>query len=225
MAQKLSALRREEYGSRPARRIRQDGRLPAVLYKEGKHGDNLTVAERDFRRLLTSGEQIVTLEIDGTERRALLKEVQYDALGEHIMHVDFNELRVGQKVRVDVSVVAKGTPKGVAGGGVMTLLLHEVAVECLPESIPEKLEVLVDELEVGHTITVGQLKLPDNVKVLRPAEDPVVTMTARHEEEIAPPVGEAATALEPEVLTERKPTEEDAADESKSKDKGDKSKE
>lgn len=213
MAEKLNASVRPQTGTRAVKRLRREGRLPAIIYKEGQTGLNLTVAEREFRRLLQGGEQVVTLEIEGKERQALIKDVQYDALGEHLLHVDFNELKAGQKVRVEVPLALKGTAKGVTEGGALAISLHELEVECAPDAIPEKIEVMVDALEIGQTITVGELSLPEGVVTGRKADELVVSVTAPREEE-EEPAAEAveAGAAEPEVLTAKKPEDENKED-------------
>jgi len=199
----LDVKARELTGTRKVLKLRAEGLFPAVLYKEGKPGTNLSVEERAFNKVLHSGTRVVTLKWDGKQAQALIKAVQYDALGEMIMHVDFNELREGQKVRLKIPLTIKGSPKGSADGGVLNQPLHELEVECLPTAIPERISVDVDPLEIGQALHVSELKLPAGVTALNKGTDVVAACVEPREEEAAATPAEGAPT-EPEVLMEKK---------------------
>jgi len=212
MAHELKAQLRSEKGRHAANRLRRNDRIPAVIYAEGKVGTNLTIDRAEWLKVLASGTRVVTLKLDGGDKQALIKDVQYDALGEDVLHVDFNELRAGQKVRIAVALVTKGVPKGHTLGGVLQQPVHTLHVECLPAAIPEKIVLDVEPLDVDDVIHVKDLKLPEGVSAV---DDPDVVLVAVH----LPRVEEVAAAVEagpaePEVLTAKKeeaPAEEGAA--------------
>lgn len=210
MAKELLASLRKEIGSRQVNRLRRKGLLPAVVYKEGQPATPVSVDTHALAGLVRSGERIVTLKVDGREAQALIKDVQYDPFGEHLLHADFNELRAGQKVRVRVTVGTKGVPKGHADGGVLNHALHHLEIECLPTAIPERIVLDVEALILGQAIHVSDVKLPEGVVVLHKPTDVVVACIApRKEEEVAAPAEGAP--LEPEVIMEKKPEEGEAA--------------
>jgi large subunit ribosomal protein L25 len=211
MARELKAMVRTEKGRHAANRLRKQDLIPAVVYREGKLGTNLAIGRREWMKLLSSGERVVILKLEGGDKQALIKAVQYDALGDEVLHVDFNELREGQKVRVAITVQLKGVPKGHVEGGVLSQPLHELHVECLPTAIPEKLVLDVGGLAVDDTIHVRDVKLPEGVTAL---DEPDLVVAAVHipKVELAPAAAEAAP-LEPEVLTARKEEEEAPAGE------------
>jgi len=208
MVQELKAELRKEKGTRNMIRLRGEGRIPAVIYGgDRKEGTPLSVDARDLLHLLHKGERVLTLKIGDQTAQVLIKAVQYDHLGDFVLHVDFNELRAGQTVRVRVPVALKGVPKGQAEGGILSHVLHEVEVECQPTAIPERVTLEVDELAIGESLKVADLKLPAGVKAVTAGTDVVAACVAPRVEEVAAPAPAEGTALEPEVLMEKKPEE------------------
>jgi large subunit ribosomal protein L25 len=201
MARELKATVREEKGRRAAQRLRNNEEIPAVVYREGKPGTNLAIAENEWKKLLASGERVVTLKMAGGDKQALIKDVQYDPMGERTLHVDFNELREGQKVRIAVALITKGVPKGHAEGGVLNQPVHTLHVECLPTQIPEKIVVDVERLAVDDVIHVREVKLPEGVTAVDHADMVVIAVHKPRAEEVAPAEG---APTEPEVLTAKK---------------------
>lgn len=205
MPLELQAELRSETGTHKVNRLRQQGLVPAVLYGgESRASTTLKLSARDVLHLLHSGQRVLALKFADRTAQVLLKAVQYDALGDAIVHVDFNELRAGQKVHVRIPVTLRGTPKGAADGGVLRHVLHELEIECLPSAIPERVVVEVEVLGLNEAVHVAELKLPDGV-VARTRGDEVVAAcaTPREEETVAAAPAEVG-ALEPEVLTEKK---------------------
>lgn len=212
MARELIVAVRTEMGRHAANRLRRAGRIPAVVYAGGKAGVNLALEQTEWQKVLASGTRVVTLKLEGGDKQALIKDVQYDALGEATLHVDFNELHAGQKVRIAVAVVTKGVPKGHTLGGVLQQPVHTVHVECLPTDIPEKIVVNVEPLDVDDAIHVKDLQLPEGVTAVDAPDIVLVAVHMPRAEEVAAPA-EAGPA-EPEVLTAKKeeaPAEEGAA--------------
>ena len=205
MARELSATIRSEKGRHAAARLRRQDLVPAVMYREGKVGTNLSIPLNEWKKVLASGERVVTLKLDGGPKQALIKDVQYGAMGDDTLHVDFNELKEGQKVRVAVSVVLKGVPKGHAKGGVLHQPIHTLHVECLPTQIPDKIILDVEKLDVDDAIHVSEVKLPEGVTATDHAELVVAAVHEPRTEEVAAPADGAPT--EPIVLTAKKDEE------------------
>jgi large subunit ribosomal protein L25 len=146
--------------------------------------------------------RVVTLRLAGDkgaqaqEVPVLIKDVQTTAVGNHLLHIDFNEIDTQQTVRVNVEVRPVGQALGVKLGGTLQTVLHEVLVECLPADLPEAIEVDVTELAIGKSLHVKELKLPPGVKAITDPESAVVVVSGqmKEEEEIAP----VAAAVTPE---------------------------
>jgi large subunit ribosomal protein L25 len=159
MAREMKATLRSEVGKHAAKRLRNQNLIPAVVYREGKPGTNLSLDMAEWTKVLASGEHVVTLKIEGGDRSALIKDVQYDHLGTATLHVDFNELKAGQKVRLAVSVVLKGIPKGAAMGGHLNHEMHTIHVECLPEK-SRKITIDVAPMELDDLVHIRDVKPP-----------------------------------------------------------------
>lgn len=202
MARELSATIRNEKGRHAAARLRCQDLVPAVMYREGKVGTNLTIPLNEWKKVLASGERVVTLKLEGGPKQALIKDVQYGPMGDDTLHVDFNELKEGQKVRVAVSVVLKGVPKGHGKGGVLHQPIHTLHVECLPTQIPDKIVLDVEKLDVDESIHVSEVKLPEGVTATDHGDLVVAAVHEPRKEEAAAPADGAPT--EPIVLTAKK---------------------
>jgi large subunit ribosomal protein L25 len=217
MPQELQFEVRSEKGTRRVKRLRAKGKIPAVVYGEGKPAEKISIDERVFSRMFFAGERVVILKSDGKDTQALIKDIQYDALGEHMLHVDFHKLKAGQKVSVKISIAVTGTPKGAVDEGVLNQNLHEIEVECLPTAIPEKVTVDVSPLEIGQAIHVSEMVWPEGVTPK--AEPDVVVATCDEPRKIEEPAEPAeGEAREPEVLSEKKDEDGKAGDEDEKKD-------
>ncbi|KPK81180.1 MAG: hypothetical protein AMJ81_10825 [Phycisphaerae bacterium SM23_33] len=214
MAQ-LKLSKRDRLGTRAARRLRQQGLVPAIIYGHGEENTPVGLPRHDIELAVRHGERLLKAELDGREQNFLIKDVQYDYLGQGILHVDLTRVSLDERVEVTVPVVLRGRPVGVdAEGGVLTQLVNEVACDCLVTEIPEELSIVVGELHVGESVRVSDLQLPARVRVLAEPETLVATVTVVAEEEVVPAAEEAAAA-QPEVIGEK--PEEPAADEEKEK--------
>jgi len=202
MARELNATVRKETGRHAVNRLRMEDKVPAVIYREGKVGTNLTLPGNEWKKVLASGERVVTLKLATGAMQALIKDVQYSALGDETLHVDFNELREGQKVRVAVAIVLKGVPKGHVKGGILQQPIHTLHVECLPTQIPDKIIVDAEPLDVDDVIHVKEIKLPEGVIATDHANVVIAAVHMPRVEEVAAPAEGAPT--EPEVLTAKK---------------------
>jgi large subunit ribosomal protein L25 len=215
--EKLKARNREEIGSAASRRLRRAGELPAVLAGAGKEAMPVAVSTHDFEFLQQGGTRVVTLDFGAQKVEALIREVQYDPMGENVIHVDFDRTVAGQTVEVEVRIEFFGEPVGVAAGGVFQARIDTVTVTCLPGAIPESLEVDVRELEIGGEVRVSDLDVPEGVEMdLAPEEILAVVALPEliEEEEEAEEVEVAPEGEEgePEVIGKKKEQEEEEKD-------------
>ena len=211
---------REATGKEIAKKLRFAGKLPAVLYGEGKPAVSLTVDEKSLLAILKSRQglrSIINFELEGSgkKRFVMVKDYQLNALTGRLTHADFIRIDMAKAVRVKVPVHTHGEAAGVKQqGGVFELLLHEVEVECLPADIPEEIKLDISALMINDSIRLADLKLDEKVKLIaHDNHQPLCHVTApRAEEEVAAVVApvEGATATEPEVITKGKKDEEGA---------------
>jgi len=225
----LNAEVRETTGKAKAKEMRRHGIVPAVAYKGGKESVNLKVKQEDlFQALHTkAGENaLITLSIKGakkssTSRTCLIKEIQRDAVKDDIVHVDFHEISLTEKIRVKVPIHPHGEAEGVVKEeGILDLVMWEVEVECLPTDIPEKITVEVAPLKIGDTIYVKDLVIPSEVKVLNDPELTVLSVVPPEKEEVVEEVpAEGEEMAEPEVIAKGKKEEEEIPEEEEGKSK------
>ena len=211
----LTITKREGVGKGPAKRLRRDGRVPAILYG-GATPMSIAVAPKDILRLIHGHEgstQLFRIAFDGgtDARMAIIRDLQFDPVTENLIHVDLQEVAMDRAIQVSVALPHVGESMGVKdSAGILEMVLREVRVSCLPGNIPEYLEADVTNLNIHDVFTVKDLKVPEGVRVLNDPNQAVVTVAPPAAEEVAAvaAVPTEATAAEPEVLTERKPKEE-----------------
>ena len=205
----LQAWPREERGTRPARRLRKRGLIPAVMYGRDEPNVLLTIQEHDIEQLLGEHRLVMEIEWDSNTTPVQLREVQYDSLGEDILHADFGRISLTERIEVAVPVEAQGEAAGVSEGGVLEVVMHEIQVECLPTAIPNVVEVEVSELEIGDDLRVRDLALPPGVEAIPGPDSVVVTcvppmeMVEEEEELLAEEI-----MAEPEVIGREEEEEE-----------------
>ncbi|RPI29153.1 MAG: 50S ribosomal protein L25 [Acidobacteria bacterium] len=215
----VQATVREAVGKNKNRRLRSSGRIPGVVYGRGITPVSVSVDPRDIHRILHSGSgrnTIFKLDIDGTSRDVLIRDLQLDPLKDTLVHADFQAIAMDQAMVFEVPVEALGSAKGVkTGGGLLEIVMRTIEVECLPGDVPEHIQIDVSDMDIGDTQRVSQLKVDaSKIKILN---DPdlvvlsVVLPAAEKVEEVAVPTEEATS--EPEVIKKGKAEEEEAAKE------------
>jgi len=203
---------RETRGKGPARRLRAAGKLPAVLYG---HGNNTTVTVDPkvvHKYLLNEGSRNALLSLKGPKvdgKFALIKDYQVDPLTRVLVHIDLLEVNVNEKIEVSVQLTITGKSIGVAEGGVLNIIERKLLVKCLPLKIPKHIDVDVTQLKIGASIHADQLSLPEGVERAGAGNPTIVACVPPTKEEEAAP--SLAPTAEPEVITEKKPAEGDAA--------------
>jgi large subunit ribosomal protein L25 len=212
----IAVEKRGETGKGVARSLRRNYMIPAILYRGG---DSLPIKipKKEITQFIntTSGEQVmVNLQFkDGENKLALMKDYQVDPTNRELLHVDFFELLLTEKVKVTVYITTTGESIGVKrDGGLLQNPLREIEIECLPDKIPGHVKIDISGLEIGQSLHVGDLKLEEGVKVLTNHSEVIANVIAPAVEAVAP-VEEAAAApevAEPEVIKKGKKEEEKA---------------
>lgn len=214
---KIKAEARTEQGTGAVRRLRRTGMIPGSVMKMDKGGVELIkLPQHEFMMAMrghASKQLLVTLDINGKEVPALMREMQNDVLAGTPIHVDFSEVSLTKKVRVTVPLYLVGEAVGVKlGGGVLAQMLRTVDVECLPADIAEKFEIDVSKMNVDETLFVRDLQLGDKQTVVTRGEIPVAVIKAPDDAPAAAPAAAAADKA-PDVI--KKGKDEDAKKEAK----------
>lgn len=196
----LNAFVRDVKGKK-VKRLRAEGFIPSILY--GKHLEEpvcLMVPEKDLLKILTSTEGgrgvLFTLNIQNGETRkeyAILQDVQFHPTKLSVLHVDWHGISLEEEIEATIPVVLKGEAVGTKVGGILEVVLEEVDVRCLPMNLPQHIEVDITNLNIGDSIHVRDLAVPEGVTIVTPEEEVIVTVVAPEAEE-APT--EAAQAQE-----------------------------
>ncbi len=198
---KLKGEVRGKLGTAATRKLREAGKLPAIVYGHGETPQSIAFDTHEVIVALNHGVRTIEVDAGGTTQQCLIKEVQYDYLDQNPLHLDLTRVNLDERVRVKVAIELKGTPKGIADGGILEQHINELEVECLVTQIPDTLHPLVSELELGEGLSVKDIELPDGVVVMHEPDDRVATVRAQTEEVEAEPTedGEQASS-EPEMI-------------------------
>lgn len=202
----LNATVRAETGKGVARKLRQSGSIPAVIYGRDREPQSLSVNARETERLLKSiavSSTVIELSVDGKVSRTLIRELQRHPFKRNILHIDFQQLVAGETVAVKCPIVYVGTPEGVRlEGGILDQIMHELHIEVDPSSIPNHIDVNITDVKLGHPLHVSDLKLPAGVKVLDEPTATVCVVAAPRVQQETEGAGESA---EPELIRKPKP--------------------
>ena len=191
----LTAESRTVVGSRPAGRLRREGKVPAVMYGLETDTTNLTVPGRELTHILageSGANTLITLTVDGEEHLALARQIQRHPTRGDVLHVDFIRVRRDVAVAAEVPVHLVGEPEGVRDGGVLEQLVFTLSIEAKPEDIPPGVEADVSAMNIGDQLRIADLPLPTGVSVQQEADELVV-------EEPEPAEGEEGEEIEGEA--------------------------
>ncbi len=157
----LQIEQRSEFGRKAAKALRRNGYVPVNFYSGGEEAQSYVMTETHLREAMHSGEQIFNITIDGEQRRAMVKDVQWHPVTDKILHMDFFGVRLRDIIEIPVSVIANGLALGVQEGGVLQQPIHEVVVRCKGEDVPDSIEVDVSELNIGDGIHASDIQSDD----------------------------------------------------------------
>ena len=214
----LNATLRTELGKK-AKAVRRQDMIPGVFYARDEQPINIKVPRLSLHPLIyTSETHVVDLRLgDGSARKCILRNVQFDPVSDVPMHFDLQGLHENEELTVEVPVVmVGGTAPGVKEGGMLQQVIHKISVSCLPRHIPDKIEVDISGLAINDAIHVGDLPIP-NVEVLANPDDTVVVVVPPRVTAEAPVAaeGEEAAPAEPEVVGKGKKEGEEGEEEEK----------
>lgn len=201
----LRATPRKELGTRQVRRLRNQGLVPAIIYGHMETPQPVTLGEHDMELALQHGARLLEIDVDGQVQTVLVKEVQWDTFGHMVLHVDLCRVSLDEAVEVTVLVTLRGTPAGLADGGVVQQSITDIRVTCPVRSIPENIRVVVTDLNVGDAIYLRDVELPEGVTLLDEPDAVLCTCRVVAEEVEEEAVEEEAP--EPEVIGEKKADE------------------
>jgi large subunit ribosomal protein L25 len=225
----LEAQQRTPGTKNDARRVRKQGKVPAVVYGAGKQAMPVSVDPRQVSRILhsaTGHNTVFDLAFDGERTKAMIVDWQYEPIKGSLLHIDVKRIAMDQKLKVNVPIELVGEASGVKQqGGILEQIAREVEVECLPGDIPNQIELNVADLVFGMVLRVSDLPKNDKVKFLTDPDQPVAHIISIKEEEAPAPdaiAGAAATPAEPEVIKKGKQETEEEGAEAAPAEKGEK---
>lgn len=212
---------RKELGTRKVNHLRKEGWIPGIIYGHGEKSRPIMIKEEELKNVLHtmhSEATLLNLDYEGKKLQVLMREISRNPLTEKLLHVDFQHIHEDEEINVHVILEFEGKPKGVEEGGILNIEHRDLIMRCLPKDIPEKIVVDVSELEIGHSLHIKDLQIPEGVKVEEDPSSTVVNiLSPRKLVEVTPveeeiPIGEEAE--EPEVITkeEAAETEEETED-------------
>lgn len=203
----LRATARERTGSRFSRRVRESGGLPAVVYGHKIAPESVTLEAREAVKQFQLGHKLFKLDLAGSENNVILKDIQFDHLGDEIIHVDLERVDLNERVNVSVPIRLKGEAVGLKTAGAYLIQpTGELDIECTVGNLEESITVDISELEAGSSIHASDLDLPHQYVLKTDPEALIagIQIKAETEEETAEGADAEAPAA-PEVITERKP--------------------
>lgn len=199
MEAELDGRVRLERSSASKHRLRENGMIPAVVYGKNAGSISIAVDARMLKKILdeAGSNALINMKIKENGKtkkyKVLVKAVQYGPVRRDLIHADFHQISLKDKVHATVPVHLTGSAPGAAAGGILTTLMRRIDVECLATKIPEFIEIDVSGLDIGDIITVSNLVLPPEIKILEELSAPVVSVTAADRAE-----AEAAEAVQEE---------------------------
>lgn len=208
----LKADVRQEVGTRVTAKLREQGKLPAIVYGHKKDPLSVSMDAHEFVEGLHHGHRIFEMDIAGKAETVLVKDIQYDYLGQDVIHADLMRVDLNEMVEVEVSIVMTGTAKGTHEGGIVDEQLDHLVIKCKVSAIPESIPVNVSEMGLGDVLHAGEVELAEGLELVT---DPEAVLLTCHEPKVALDEdaegeegveGEEASA-EPEVITEKKEEE------------------
>jgi large subunit ribosomal protein L25 len=203
----LAAEARSLHGTHNARRLRKQGRIPAVVYGHKEATVPLSLSHDELHKAIRHGVRLVDLKHGDKVEKALIREVQWDPIGHDILHVDFARVSADERIEVEVRIELRGTAPGLAAGGTLVQPLHSLNVECLAISIPESIRVNIGQLQLDQVIHVGDLPSLEGVKILNDADAIIVQCVPKLVAEEAAPAAPGVEQAEPEVIGRQKAEE------------------
>ena len=226
MSLKIKAEKREVFGKNASRRLRKEGMVPVILYGSNEVNVPLTLEKEALFKILRSetGENTVfEVSFNSETRNAMIKDLQQDPVSDEILHADLIQIAMDKVIRVSVPVVTVGDAVGVkTEGGFVDFITREIEVECLPQDIPEHIEIDISHLHLRQSFKVGDVNVSEGIKLIADPDSMLIHIELPAKEEIEIEKEEEEEVIseeeEPEVIKKEKPEEE--GEEEKGKKRG-----
>lgn len=215
---KMEAYSREKTGKEIAKKVRREGKVPAIVYGKDKNVSIIVdmAGLKILKSIKFSESTILDMDIIKEEKRenipVLIKDVQYHPVTDRVSHIDFMKVSLEEKIRVNVPLVLQGEAKGVKEGGIIEQILWEIEIEGFPLDIPEKIEVDVSALGVGFSLHAEDIKVADNLRIITRHGETIVTVVAKAAEEEVVEAPLEGAPQGPEVIKEKKEEKEEEKD-------------
>lgn len=202
----LVAKNREKVGSRYAKRVRESGGLPGVVYGHKQDPQPITLDFRAAVSHISKGEKVFSMDIEGKSEYVLLKDIGYDYLGTNIIHVDFARVDLNERVDTSARLRFVGEAKGLkTAGAILMHPVNELEINCLITNLPDEIEVDVSGLDVDDMIQAEDIKLPVSTMVLLTDPDTVIAVVrVMVEQDDSAEASTVEGGAEPEVIAEKK---------------------
>ncbi len=200
---------RKNMGTSNAKRYRREGKVPGIFYFHGQETTPFTVGKKELLALMGQESSLIDVVFDGkAQKKCIIREIQFDPIDSSPLHLDLMGIMLTEKIHFSVPIHLLGTPIGVKNqGGIMQQVLRELEIECLPTDIPDHIDVDVSSLDIGGSVHLSDLNVP-NIKIVGDVHRVIVTVGApRITEEKA--VEAEVSPVEPEVISKRPEKEEE----------------
>ena len=192
---KLNLENRPITGKKTAKKLRNKGIIPGVLYFKGEEPIQIAVDELVMYHALHSGQRIYEIDVTGTTQYVMVKEIQYHPVTDALIHIDFMRVRRSEKINISVPLILVGDALGVKEGGVLSQSLTQIEIECLPTDVPEQIELDVTHLEMNSSYSVADVKIKNEEITINSEQELNVVS-------IHPPVAEEEPMVEEELEDE-----------------------
>ena len=205
MRLQLSSTTRTDFRKSETKKLRREGQIPATVYGRGEESKAIAVSAADFGQVLkTPGGRLslIDLKVDGKASKAhpvMIQEIQRNPVTSTVVHVDFHRVSMNEPVHAAVPIILVGAAPGTRQGGILEQFTRELDIKALPDHMPRHIDVDVSHLELGHSIHVREVKVPEDVEVLGPVPENVVAsvrLPIVHIEEVVPVEEEIEEAAE-----------------------------
>ena len=205
---KLVVEKREKLGSAESRRLRKRGIVPGNVYGHQKDPVSITTSEEILRPLIMGGIRVVDIDIEGVPEKTMFRDVQWDTFGVQILHFDLIRIDPDERITIEVPVRLRGFSPDQFSGLIVQQPLRSLTIECQVISIPVSIDLRIGDLEVGQSIQVQQVEIPEGTTCQNPPESVVVQIVQPREEVEEADEMDAGPA-EPEIVGRKESNEEE----------------
>jgi len=190
-AEALVVEKRDTTGTLRIRRLRKEGKIPAVLYGHGQDNVDLSIDSRAIAKVVDNGQYFVALS-GAVSDTAMIKEVQWDAFGSRILHIDFARVDASETIEISLPLQMKGESPGAGLGGMVTQLVHDLKILCPANKLPESLEVSIDNLQLDGSVSASEVVLPEGASLVGNPNETVISCPPPKGAETEAPADDAA---------------------------------